>query len=138
MTECKPVLNTKGKKKGTYARGGSLARKLREILISKEGNCPDDGARYLIRHLCKNDSYAHKTGKIDWICGEHITWGTYKQNVLDQDPEVRKECRRKIARAAMKSGNHVSIKKVTCPHCGKTGQNRVMKRYHFDRCKSLT
>lgn len=25
--------------------------------------------------------------------------------------------------------------KVECPHCGKQGQNRVMKRWHFDNCK---
>ena len=26
---------------------------------------------------------------------------------------------------------------VTCPHCGKTGGHTNMKRYHFDRCKTL-
>jgi len=26
--------------------------------------------------------------------------------------------------------------KATCPHCGKTGGERSMKRYHFDNCKS--
>jgi hypothetical protein len=26
---------------------------------------------------------------------------------------------------------------VTCPHCGKTGGNRIMPRYHFDNCKLL-
>lgn len=25
--------------------------------------------------------------------------------------------------------------KTTCPHCGKSGQLRVMKRWHFDNCK---
>jgi hypothetical protein len=24
---------------------------------------------------------------------------------------------------------------VTCPHCGKSGGNRIMPRYHFDNCK---
>ena len=24
---------------------------------------------------------------------------------------------------------------VTCPHCGKTGGNRIMPRYHFNNCK---
>ena len=24
---------------------------------------------------------------------------------------------------------------ITCPHCGKTGGNRIMPRYHFDNCK---
>jgi NUMOD3 motif len=27
---------------------------------------------------------------------------------------------------------------VTCPHCGKQGGNRIMPRYHFDNCKSLS
>ena len=26
--------------------------------------------------------------------------------------------------------------KVTCPHCGLTGGNSQMKRYHFDNCKN--
>jgi hypothetical protein len=26
--------------------------------------------------------------------------------------------------------------KIVCPHCGKTGGASVMKRHHFDRCKS--
>jgi len=25
--------------------------------------------------------------------------------------------------------------KVTCPHCGKIGDNNTMKRWHFDKCK---
>lgn len=25
----------------------------------------------------------------------------------------------------------------TCPHCGKSGQYRAMKRWHFDKCKHL-
>lgn len=24
---------------------------------------------------------------------------------------------------------------ITCPHCGKTGGNRIMPRYHFNNCK---
>jgi hypothetical protein len=24
---------------------------------------------------------------------------------------------------------------ITCPHCGKSGANNLMKRYHFDNCK---
>ena len=26
-------------------------------------------------------------------------------------------------------------KQVTCPHCGKTGANGIMNRFHLDRCK---
>ena len=30
----------------------------------------------------------------------------------------------------------ITTKEVTCPHCGKTGGNRIMPRYHFNNCKS--
>jgi hypothetical protein len=30
----------------------------------------------------------------------------------------------------------ITTKQVTCPHCGKTGGNRIMPRYHFDNCKA--
>ena len=26
--------------------------------------------------------------------------------------------------------------KITCPHCGKVGGIAIMKRWHFDNCKS--
>ena len=26
---------------------------------------------------------------------------------------------------------------VVCPHCGKSGGNRAMKGWHFDRCKNM-
>jgi hypothetical protein len=31
--------------------------------------------------------------------------------------------------------NHPNGIPKTCPHCGKTGGGRIMKRWHFDRCK---
>jgi ribosomal protein S27E len=27
---------------------------------------------------------------------------------------------------------------ITCPHCGKVGGSNVMRRFHFDKCKTLT
>ena len=30
------------------------------------------------------------------------------------------------------TGKH---RETTCPHCGKEGGDRAMKRYHFDNCK---
>ena len=29
----------------------------------------------------------------------------------------------------------ITTVQITCPHCGKTGGNRIMPRYHFDNCK---
>ena len=130
---CMPVLNNNG----SYSRaGGACGSKLRKILTKKEGQPPND-KRYVVRHLCKNDSYAHKIGKSNFVCGnpEHITWGTYAENSSDIDKNVVKECYRKIAASAMKNGTHSSLVKIQCPHCGKTGQLIGMKRYHFDNCK---
>jgi len=134
MTECIPALNNNG----SYARGGSCCRKLRKILTEKEGPPPDD-RRYVVRHLCKCDSYAHAKGINDFICGNpnHITWGTYSENALDINKNVRQECYRKISASAMKNGTHSCLIKVQCPHCGKVGQLIGMKRYHFDNCKSI-
>jgi hypothetical protein len=32
----------------------------------------------------------------------------------------------------------ISQLKITCPHCQKEGGNSVMKRHHFDRCKTIS
>lgn len=34
--------------------------------------------------------------------------------------------------------NNGSLEKVICPHCGKEGQKRIMKRWHGDNCRSKT
>ena len=39
-------------------------------------------------------------------------------------------------RAKMRAA-HAARPPVTCPHCGKTGQLNTMKRWHFDRCRSI-
>ena len=31
-----------------------------------------------------------------------------------------------------------TLRKITCPHCNKIGALNLMKRYHFDNCKSIT
>jgi len=41
------------------------------------------------------------------------------------------ETRAKMSKAAKK---HIGIK-IKCNHCGKIGDNRIMKRWHFDNCK---
>lgn len=35
----------------------------------------------------------------------------------------------------MARGEHIQVSTITCPHCGKTGNYMVMKRWHFDKCK---
>jgi hypothetical protein len=46
--------------------------------------------------------------------------------------EIRKSNRERISK-----GTHHLLHQpqVTCPHCGKTGINGAMKRWHFDNCK---
>jgi hypothetical protein len=51
-----------------------------------------------------------------------------KQNPVRPDRPTRSE----ILSRARKG---VPQKKVTCPHCGKTGGNSLMGKHHFDRCK---
>ena len=29
------------------------------------------------------------------------------------------------------------LEKITCTHCNKTGSRMIMKRWHFDKCKSI-
>lgn len=45
---------------------------------------------------------------------------------------------RKTIAIRKESGKKVKPREqVTCPHCGKTGNISGMKRYHFDKCKSI-
>lgn len=41
------------------------------------------------------------------------------------------------SKASRSSPNRVSIKHLTCPHCGKNGVGLVMYRHHFDKCKRV-
>lgn len=48
----------------------------------------------------------------------------------------RKKSPEELAKIREARAKQVIItKQVTCPHCGKTGGNRIMPRYHFDNCK---
>ena len=51
----------------------------------------------------------------------------------NQDPIAEKIRREKIREARKKQV--IETIQVTCPHCGKTGGNRIMPRYHFNNCK---
>lgn len=47
----------------------------------------------------------------------------------NQSPETIQKIKEARARQVIVTVN------VTCPHCGKTGGNRIMPRYHFNNCK---
>jgi hypothetical protein len=55
-----------------------------------------------------------------------------KKRWLNQDPMAEEKRRAKLREARAKQV--IITKQVTCPHCGKTGGNRIMPRYHFDNC----
>ena len=44
----------------------------------------------------------------------------------------------KETRAKLSAANANQYTDLTCPHCGKVGQSRVMYRWHFDNCKAVT
>ena len=46
---------------------------------------------------------------------------------------ISEEQKEKIREARKKQV--IETIQVTCPHCGKTGGNRIMPRYHFNNCK---
>jgi hypothetical protein len=71
-----------------------------------------------------------------------------QNNWAKQDPEKHREHVVNINRGIPKSEDHrkklrernLGIKHNTtsCPHCGKEGGERAIKRWHFDNCKSIT
>jgi hypothetical protein len=46
---------------------------------------------------------------------------------------ISEEQKEKIREARKKQV--IETIQITCPHCGKTGGNRIMPRYHFDNCR---
>ena len=52
------------------------------------------------------------------------------------------EMQRNLALKRIERGTHNLTEwnnsRVTCPHCGKIGQKRAMKRWHFEKCKENT
>ena len=99
----------------------------RQVLLEREGPPPFKGA--VCRHLCENDSMAHKREN-GFICTLHTTWGTYSQNKMDQSLLMRTQ--------GPNNPNQSQKLQVTCPHCRKAGQHRAMSRWHFNNCKHKT
>lgn len=62
---------------------------------------------------------------------KHAVAAGRKRAQLYNDPTRGPEVKEKISRSM------VGIKqpKSTCPHCNKTGGERLMNRWHFDKCK---
>ena len=84
-------------------------------LVANQRTWPVD--KPVARHICNNPGCVNP---------DHIRPGTQKENAAD------------CYQAGRESRNHTTIgKKVQCPHCNKTGGLGIMKRWHFDRCKTI-
>ena len=123
-TDCIPARAKKNHgdtKKGDLLTNINGNRQARDALSATDG-APTSG-RNLCCHLCPNDSMAHH----GFICinPNHLYWGSVKDNFLDKSPQ---------ARAALWKASASAHLQVTCPHCGKTGQQWAMSRWHFDNC----
>lgn len=67
-------------------------------------------------------------------------------NWAKRDPEAHREHASRINKGIPKTQEHreklrqrnLGIKHniITCPHCGKSGGERAIKRWHFDKCKN--
>jgi GIY-YIG catalytic domain len=73
-----------------------------------------------------------EVGKISWERGRVPTktsWSTPEGTVAGGKTGFKKQ---------LEAGKNPCAVDVTCPHCGATGKQMIMKRWHFDRCRSLT
>jgi len=156
---CIPALytrNTVKNKKGAFSNKRHGSSQAKNELIEYHYIQKFNGRNVHTCHLCTNDS----TAPNDFVCKnpKHIYFGTPKENSFDISCNDRKQRSRKggikggntnlkkgekyfgdmgkkgVAKA-LKSGNHISGKEATCPHCGKTGKYAPMMQWHFDRCK---
>jgi len=69
-------------------------------------------------------------------------------NWAKKDPDAHKEHVSKINKGISKSQSHkeklresnlgIKHKITSCPHCGKEGGERAIKRWHFDNCKNIS
>lgn len=48
------------------------------------------------------------------------------------------DIQRKSALKKIEEGTHPFMLEYECPHCNKIGKGTAMKRWHFDKCKSIT
>lgn len=91
-------------------------------------------------NLGKKQSEETKTKRAESLRGQKRTdeqRQRQSQSALNrwskQDP-IAEDIRRSKIREARKKQVIETIQ-ITCPHCGKTGGNRIMPRYHFNNCK---
>ena len=88
----------------------------------------------------KVQSEETKQKRAESLCGKRRTQEqrqrqseAAKKRWTNKDTEAEAKRISKIQEARAKQV--ITTVQVTCPHCGKTGGNRIMPRYHFNNCK---
>lgn len=61
---------------------------------------------------------------------------SFKKGLAQSKRRISSAEARQLATDRIKNGTHNMLTTLACPHCGKKGQGTVMKRWHFDNCKS--
>jgi hypothetical protein len=65
-------------------------------------------------------------------------YGVKRENdVCDKIKNNRWDEQRKLEQSSRLKERRKMEPVLKCPHCGKEGKGPVMKKYHFDRCKSI-
>lgn len=80
----------------------------------------------------QKEGWKRGTGRNDLAGLVRITDGVQTRHIKETEPIPEGWWR-----GQGKTENFYSYfkERVTCPHCGKTGNGGIMKRWHFDRCK---
>lgn len=143
---CIPVIqnnNTSVKKAGEYANPIPGSRVAKKTLIEHHNLEKFNGRAEKVHtcHMCKNDSQARN----GFVCmnPEHLYFGTISENHHDIPPEVRKQAASKAGKAGgkiggkigMANGNHNTLTKAKCVHCGYESNIPLITRWHNDNCK---
>jgi hypothetical protein len=89
-------------------------------------------------------TYSDDVNKSKGLPGElHPNFGknlstTTKEKIADARRGFVASAATRAAIRNGKLGKPHPMGKSTCPHCGKTGGNNNMKRFHFDKCKEMS
>lgn len=123
---------------GNYGYKPSLET-LEKLRSSHLGYSPTDDARRNMSEAqrnrppmsdkCRLKIGASKVGNKYWLGRKH-TPETMKK-LFDAKRNISPETIEKMRM------NYHRFPNATCPHCGMTGQVGLMKRWHFDNCKSI-
>ncbi len=113
-----------------YCRSAQI-REARKRLLDFHNIEDFTGREFQICHKCTNNSCSNN------ICINplHCYWGTASENIMDKPKQQRQNMARLGMLSQIENHNSNNQKVITCHICLKTGQSRIMKRWHGDNCK---